>query len=112
MAHATDSHHDLDTAAAATLVAARGLGIEFVLDRHQRPVTPALARLRRSAERVWALRDVDLTFLPGESVALVGRSGSGKTTFLRGIAGVVCRTRATSRSAAASARCSRSTPAS
>lgn len=89
MAHATDSQPDVDTSAAGTLVAARALGIEFVLDRHKRPVTPALGRMRRSAERVWALRGVDLTFLPGESVALVGRSGSGKTTLLRAIAGVV-----------------------
>jgi ABC-type polysaccharide/polyol phosphate transport system ATPase subunit len=74
---------------AGALVAARDLGVEFVLDRHQRPSTPALARLRRAGDRVWALHHVDLTFLPGEAVALVGRSGSGKTTLLRAIAGVV-----------------------
>jgi ABC-type polysaccharide/polyol phosphate transport system ATPase subunit len=75
--------------APGALVAARGLGVEFVLDRHQRPVTPGLAWLRRPAARTWALREVDLTFLPGETVALIGRSGSGKTTLLRAIAGVV-----------------------
>jgi ABC-type polysaccharide/polyol phosphate transport system ATPase subunit len=89
VAHATDSRPDVHVPPGGGLVAARGLGVEFVLDRHQRPVTPALARLRRSADRVWALRGVDLTLLPGESVALVGRSGSGKTTLLRAIAGVV-----------------------
>ena len=89
MAHAADTAPDLATPGAASLVAARGLGVQFTLDRHQRPVTPALARLRRAADRVWALRDVDLTFLAGEAVALVGRSGSGKTTLLRAIAGVV-----------------------
>ena len=89
MAHAADSALHLGTPPTGTLVAARGLGVEFVLDRHQRPVTPALARLRRAADRVWALRDLDLTLLGGEAVALVGRSGSGKTTLLRAIAGVV-----------------------
>ena len=89
MAHAADSALDLGAPQSGSLVAARGLGVEFLLDRHQRPVTPALGRLRRAAERVWALRDVDLTFLGGEAVALVGRSGSGKTTLLRAIAGVV-----------------------
>ena len=89
MAHVADTAAHSDSASAASLVAARGLGVQFALDRHQRPVTPALARLRRAGDRVWALRDVDLTFLGGEAVALVGRSGSGKTTLLRAIAGVV-----------------------
>jgi ABC-type polysaccharide/polyol phosphate transport system ATPase subunit len=89
MAHPVDTALHLETPASGALVAARGVGIEFVLDRHQRPVTPALGRMRRAAERVWALRDLDLTFLAGEAVALVGRSGSGKTTLLRAIAGVV-----------------------
>ncbi len=89
MAHAADTSPQTDASAAGALVAARGLGVEFDLDRHQRPVTPGLRWLRRSVDRVWALRHVDLTFLPGEAVALVGRSGSGKTTLLRAIAGVV-----------------------
>jgi ABC-type polysaccharide/polyol phosphate transport system ATPase subunit len=89
VAHTADSALDLGSPSAGSLVAARGLGVEFVMDRHQRPVTPALVRLRRAADRVWALRDLDLTFLGGEAVALIGRSGSGKTTLLRTIAGVV-----------------------
>ncbi|HEX8208285.1 MAG TPA: ATP-binding cassette domain-containing protein [Solirubrobacteraceae bacterium] len=89
MAHAADTALHLETPSSGGLVATRGLGVEFVRDRHQRPVTPALARLRRARGRVWALKDVDLTFLAGEAVALIGRSGSGKTTLLRAIAGVV-----------------------
>jgi ABC-type polysaccharide/polyol phosphate transport system ATPase subunit len=37
----------------------------------------------------WALRDVDLVAKPGESIALVGSNGSGKTTMLRLLARVM-----------------------
>jgi ABC-type polysaccharide/polyol phosphate transport system ATPase subunit len=37
---------------------------------------------------IWAIRDVDLSIAPGESVGFVGRNGSGKTTLLRLIAGI------------------------
>src|SRR4029079_14859785 len=42
----------------------------------------------RRAEEIWALRDVSLEIEPGASVGFVGRIGSGKTTFLRLIAGI------------------------
>jgi ABC-type polysaccharide/polyol phosphate transport system ATPase subunit len=48
----------------------------IVRRRHLRPV------------EVWAVRDVSLQIEPGESVGFMGRNGSGKTTFLRLIAGV------------------------
>ena len=48
----------------------------IVRRRHLRPV------------EVRAVRDVSLRIEPGESVGFMGRNGSGKTTFLRLIAGV------------------------
>ena len=69
-------------------VRAEGLGVKFWLDRQGRPVTPALARLRRKGATSWGVRDLNLSFEAGERVALIGPSGSGKTTLLRVIAGV------------------------
>jgi len=59
---------------------------------------PALA-----FDRVWhelrsgpaILRDVSLTFAPGERVALMGRNGAGKSTLLRHAAGLLTPTRGT-----------------
>jgi ABC-type polysaccharide/polyol phosphate transport system ATPase subunit len=73
----------------AAAVRVDSLGVEFLLDRHRRPLTPMLARLRRARTSAWGIRGVDLAFEPGESVALIGPSGSGKTTLLRAIAGVL-----------------------
>ena len=66
-----------------------GLGVRFLTDRQRRPVTPALARMRRMGASAWGIRDLNLSFEPGESVGLIGPSGSGKTTLLRAIAGVL-----------------------
>jgi ABC-type polysaccharide/polyol phosphate transport system ATPase subunit len=43
---------------------------------------------RQSIEEFWALRDVSLRVRHGEAVGLIGRNGSGKSTFLKLIAGV------------------------
>lgn len=71
-------------------IVAEGVGVQFLFDRQRRLVSPTLARVgaRRSASSAWGLRDLDLEIVPGEAVALVGRSGGGKTTLLRTIAGV------------------------
>jgi ATP-binding cassette subfamily B protein len=39
-------------------------------------------------KEAWALRHVDLEILPGDSIALVGENGAGKTTFVKLLAGL------------------------
>jgi lipopolysaccharide transport system ATP-binding protein len=70
-------------------VHAQNAGVSFLFDRQNRVVTPVLARLRRHGATVWGVRGVDVRIEPGEGVALIGRTGSGKTTFLRLLAQVL-----------------------
>jgi ABC-type polysaccharide/polyol phosphate transport system ATPase subunit len=64
-------------------------GVSFLFDRQNRVITPVLARLRRHGATVWGVRGVDVRIEPGEGVALIGLTGSGKTTFLRLLARVL-----------------------
>lgn len=53
--------------------------------------TPALAahELTKTYDDLVALHPLDLTVAAGESVALIGHNGSGKSTFLRMVAGLL-----------------------
>jgi ABC-type polysaccharide/polyol phosphate transport system ATPase subunit len=73
---------------------ARGLSKRFLL-RHNRTGSVKERFLgvfhashRERVEEFWALRDVSLRINAGEAVAIVGRNGSGKSTFLRLVAGI------------------------
>ncbi|WP_433346723.1 ABC transporter ATP-binding protein [Micromonospora sp. CA-111912] len=78
---------------AEPIIEADGLGIRFVRNRRRQ------LRLReffirpgdRSADagRFWPLRDVSFSVAAGEMVGVVGRNGTGKSTLLRLIAGVL-----------------------
>jgi ABC-type polysaccharide/polyol phosphate transport system ATPase subunit len=70
-------------------VAAQGLGVHFFFDRQNRVVTPTLAKFRRRGSDLWGIRDVSFSVEAGEGVALLGANGTGKSTLLRAIAGVL-----------------------
>ena len=54
-----------------------------------REFLPALFKGRGFTEPFYALRDVSFTIRQGETVGIVGRNGSGKSTILKLIAGVM-----------------------
>ena len=70
-------------------VTAQGAGVHFFFDRQHRVVTPTLARIRRRGSDVWGIRDVTFSIRSGEGVALLGANGTGKSTLLRAVAGVL-----------------------
>jgi len=54
-----------------------------------RTLKEAIIRRRSTYEERYALRDVNLQIGPGERVGIVGRNGSGKSTMLKLIAGIL-----------------------
>jgi ABC-type polysaccharide/polyol phosphate transport system ATPase subunit len=66
----------------------------FRADAHRTLLREEIERLRarRHGEQrgwTWALRDISFSAEPGDSIGIVGRNGSGKTTVLRLLAGVM-----------------------
>lgn len=70
-------------------ITADRIGVHFFFDRQHRVVTPTLARIRRRGSDLWGIRDVSFTIRGGEGVALLGANGTGKSTLLRTVAGVL-----------------------
>jgi lipopolysaccharide transport system ATP-binding protein len=70
------------------IINAERVGVRFCFDRHRRVVTPTTTRFRSGTTTTWGLRDVSFVVSGGEGIALIGRSGSGKTTMLRLLSGV------------------------
>jgi ABC-2 type transport system ATP-binding protein len=78
------------------MIEARNLGIEFVRNRRRNlrlreQFIHAFRRERRQVRQdtFWPLRHVSFEVLPGEAVGIVGSNGTGKSTLLKLIAGVL-----------------------
>lgn len=52
-------------------------------------LSPARRAARRQASEFWALRNVDFTVRRGEVLGLIGSNGTGKSTLLKLVAGVL-----------------------
>ncbi|MGB0953767.1 MAG: ABC transporter ATP-binding protein [Planctomycetota bacterium] len=73
-----------------------GVGLNFRLYRNRRPnlksallnLFGAGAKESHEKETFPALKEVDLTFAPGDRVGIIGRNGAGKSSLLRVIAGI------------------------
>ncbi len=70
-----------------------GIGVRFVVPT-ERIVSfkeYIVRRLKNQIEHreLWALKDVDFSILPGETMGLVGRNGAGKSTLLKVMARVL-----------------------
>jgi ABC-type polysaccharide/polyol phosphate transport system ATPase subunit len=76
------------------MIEAQGVSKRFLL-RHNASVELKVRFLgllspkhRQSVEEFWALKNVSLQIARGEAVGLIGRNGSGKSTFLKLIAAI------------------------
>ncbi|MBN2053794.1 ABC transporter ATP-binding protein, partial [bacterium] len=69
-----------------SIISLRGIGKKYRIDQ-RRFLTKDLVRhlLRRRPPQVdfWALKEIDLDILRGESVGVIGENGSGKSTLLK-----------------------------
>ncbi|GAA1846082.1 ABC transporter ATP-binding protein [Asanoa iriomotensis] len=77
----------------APIIEAQGLGVKFVRNRRRqlriREMFIHRGGRQPNAGVFWPLRDVSFAVRPGDAVGVIGRNGTGKSTLLRLIAGVL-----------------------
>ena len=76
-----------------TVIDAREVSKKFVLRHNASDIKARAMGILRAGERArteefWALRGVSIRIAHGDAIGLVGRNGSGKSTFLKLIAGI------------------------
>lgn len=78
----------------ATAIELRGVGKRFTkyVDTPMLLTSALRFRPKTHRDRFWALRDIDLTVADGESIGVIGRNGSGKSTMMSLIAGITAPT--------------------
>ncbi len=75
------------------VIDARDVSKRFVLRHNAHEIKARALGMLRAGERTrteefWALRGISIRIAAGDSIGLVGRNGSGKSTFLKLIAGI------------------------
>jgi ABC-2 type transport system ATP-binding protein len=78
---------------ADAIIEANGLGVRFVKNRRRnlkvREFFIKRGKRRLRADEFWALRNITFTINEGDAVGIIGKNGTGKSTLLRLIAGVL-----------------------
>jgi ABC-2 type transport system ATP-binding protein len=78
---------------ATPIIEADGLGVKFVRNRRRQLRIREMVIHRGGRQpnpgEFWPLRDVNFAINPGDAVGVIGRNGTGKSTLLRLIAGVL-----------------------